>query len=203
MSGRMVRYGVSLVGMVRMKVDEIPRIYLVEGRGEDTLQNWSDADFSQPQTWSIVRQAQVWQPPTDVFEFPDRLVVRVEIAGMRDGVFHVALHDRKLSISGTRTRVAQEHSVLQYHRMEIGYGEFRVEISLPWPVGRNQTTAVYRDGFLSVELPQAPNQQMYVVDVDQPLNTHELSDSPVSSVPDMPNASNPPALHTQKTDTSA
>ena len=184
-----------------MKVDEMPRIYLVESRGDDALLSPSDADFSQPQTWSIVRQAHVWQPPTDVFEFPDRLIVRVEIAGMRDGVFQVALHDRRLSISGTRTRLTQERSALQYHRMEIGYGEFRVEISLPWPVGRNQATAVYRDGFLSVELPQAPNQQMYIVDVDQTLNPHEAS-AP-AAVSDRPNSSTPPTPHTQKTDTPA
>jgi HSP20 family molecular chaperone IbpA len=184
-----------------MKVDEMPRIYLVESRTDDRPQNPYDTDFGQPQPWSIVRQAQVWQPPTDVFEFPDRLIVRVEVAGMRDGLFHVSLHDRKLSISGTRARVTQERSALQYHRMEIGYGEFRVEVSLPWPVGRSQATAVYRDGFLLVELPQAPNQQMYVVDVDQSLDPLETSD--IADAFDQADTSIPPVPPTQKTDTPA
>lgn len=161
-----------------MNVDELPKIFLVDSRHDELPSHERDSEVLQSQSWSMVRQAQFWQPPTDVFEFADRLVVRVEIAGMRDGSFHVVLHDRRLLISGTRARSNLERGVLQYHRMEIGYGDFRIEVSLPWPVGQQQATAIYRDGFLSIELPQAPQQQLYVVDVNQSLSPLDSSDDP-------------------------
>ncbi len=115
--------------------------------------------------WMVMRQSHIWQPPTDVFEVGDRLVVMVEIAGMRDGEFNVVLQDRRLMISGVRHRNARER--MAYHQMEIRYGEFRTEVMLPWSVGRESVTAVYRDGFLHVELPRARNQQIHIVDVEQ------------------------------------
>jgi len=148
---------------VRM-VDEIYRVQV--NRAGESLFAAPESEPDRPQTWLVVRQSHLWHPPTDVFEFADRLVVQVEVAGMRDGTFHVALHDRRLQISGSRPRPEHERAAQQYHRMEIGYGEFRVEVSLPWPVDRDQASAVYRDGFLYVEMPRAHNQQLYVVDVD-------------------------------------
>lgn len=115
--------------------------------------------------WMVMRQSHAWQPPTDVFELEDRLVVMVEIAGMRDGEFNVVLQDRHLMISGVRQRSARER--MAYHQMEIRYGEFRTEVNLPWTVGRESVTAVYRDGFLHIELPRARNQQIHIVDVEQ------------------------------------
>ena len=103
-------------------------------------------------------------PPTDVFELEDRLVVMVEIGGMRDGEFNVVLQDRKLTISGIRKRTMREQ--VAFHQMEVRYGEFRTEVILPWPVNREGVSATYREGFLRVELPHARNQQIHIVDVD-------------------------------------
>lgn len=116
------------------------------------------------QQWIVMHQSNAWQPPTDVFELDNRLVVMVEIAGMRDGEFNVALQERRLAISGTRQRSVREG--LAYHQMEVRYGRFHTEIVLPWPVERNQVSAIYRDGFLRVELPRARSQQVHIVDVD-------------------------------------
>jgi HSP20 family protein len=114
--------------------------------------------------WVVMRQPNVWRPPTDVFELEDRLVVMVEIGGMRDGEFNVVLQDRRLTISGVRR--AASHDQIAYHQMEVRYGEFRTEVSLPWPVHRERVTATYKAGFLRVELPHARNQQIQIVDVD-------------------------------------
>lgn len=115
--------------------------------------------------WVVMRQSYVWRPPTDVFETANRLVVMVEIAGMRDGEFNVALQDRRLVITGSRPRSAHER--VAFHQMEVRYGDFRTEVNLPWSVGRDNVSAVYRDGFLYVELPRARNQQIRIVEVEQ------------------------------------
>ncbi len=114
--------------------------------------------------WMIVRHATVWHPPTDVYERQERLIVVVEIAGMRDGDFSVTLQGQTLTISGQRQRMTMEDCA--YHQLEIPYGEFRTEVTLPWPVARDEVTANYRDGFLRVELPHAPAQKIQIVNVD-------------------------------------
>lgn len=112
----------------------------------------------------IVRHRTVWRPPTDVYELQDRLVVVMEIAGMRDGDFHIVLHDRILIVAGVRKPAVQEEQVA-YHRLEIQRGEFRSEIHVPWNIQRDQVTATYHDGLLRVEIPQAKPKQIRIVNV--------------------------------------
>ncbi len=114
--------------------------------------------------WVIVRHATVWQPPTDVYEQDRRLIVLVEIAGMREGDFNVTLQGQQLIISGVRQRMTREDSA--FHQLEIPFGEFRTEVSLPWPVARDDVSAQYRDGFLRVELPHAPAQKIQIVNLE-------------------------------------
>jgi HSP20 family protein len=112
--------------------------------------------------WVFVRHTTVWHPPTDVYEMEDRLVVVVEIAGMRDRDFSVTLHGQQLVITGVRQRMTTADCA--YYQMEIRFGEFRTEVSLPWPVLREQVSATYRDGFLRIELPRAYKQKVQVVE---------------------------------------
>ena len=124
------------------------------------------------QQWVFVRHAAAWRPPTDVYETQDRLVVVVEIAGMRDNDFQIVLHGRHLLISGTRQHEARAHCA--YQQMEILHGEFRTEVELPWPVAQDQVAAVYHDGFLRVELPRAPQHKVPIthIEADTPDPTH-------------------------------
>lgn len=115
--------------------------------------------------WVIVRHATIWRPPTDVYELEGRLIVVVEIAGMRDSDFSVVLQEQQLVISGVRQRFS--HQDCAYHQLEIPYGEFRTEVSLPWAVARDDVSAMYRDGFLRVELPRAPIHRITVIDVSE------------------------------------
>ncbi len=123
---------------------------------------------SMERPWSL-RNYTVWQinrpfkPPTDVIELPDRLLVMVEIAGMRAHQIAVSMANREMVISGVRERPAL--SAAGYHQMEVGYGEFRVELTLPYPVNREAVTATYRDGFLHVELPREADAQRYLIEV--------------------------------------
>lgn len=113
--------------------------------------------------WVTVRHATIWRPPTDVYEHQQHLIVIVEIAGMRDNDFTVTLQGQQLIISGIRQRMTSADCA--YHQLEIPFGEFQTEVSLPWPVLRDEVSAVYRDGFLRIELPPAPAQQVQIVNV--------------------------------------
>ncbi len=114
--------------------------------------------------WLFVNHAIPWQPPADMFALPDRLVVLIEIAGMRDADFHVTLQNRRLTVSGVREggNFASQAST---HQAEIHYGEFRTELILPWVAQPDTVSAVYRDGFLRIEMPRLRNRQVHIVDV--------------------------------------
>ncbi len=125
---------------------------------------WTSQDDSQRSNlegirWGILSRPHVWQPPTDVYETEDDLIVRVEIAGMRESDFTVSIEDRLLSIRGTRPDTQERRA---YHQMEILFGEFLIEVELPYAVIPEKIDAVYRDGFLRIVLPKARPQQIRV-----------------------------------------
>ncbi len=104
-----------------------------------------------------------FRPPTDVCELADRLVVVVEIAGIQTSDLSITLLEHHLVITGTRE--PPQYTNPAYHQVEIGFGEFRVEVALPWPVERDGVSANYEAGFLQVELPRKAARQIPIVDV--------------------------------------
>jgi HSP20 family protein len=109
--------------------------------------------------WRIAMHPHAWRPPTDMYETEETIVIRVEIAGMREQDFSVALEDRTLTIRGIRSDPTGRHA---FHQMEIPFGEFSTEVELPVPITPEGVEAVYRDGFLNITLPKARPQHIQV-----------------------------------------
>ena len=101
-------------------------------------------------SWHV--RSTIWSPPTDEYETDEAYIIRVEIAGMREDDFEVAIENHILLISGTRPDFLERRA---YHQMEIRFGKFATSISLPGPVNVEQSRAEYKDGFLTVVLPKA------------------------------------------------
>jgi len=118
----------------------------------------------------VVRYSSVWHPPTDVYRTDDRLIVLIEIAGMRENDFQVVLQNRLLTVSGVRHQLGGLEDVA-YHQMEIERGAFRTEIQLPWNVDRTRVSATYQEGLLRIELPRALSTAIHVLSI-----THEPPD---------------------------
>ena len=100
--------------------------------------------------WRVSSRQHAWRPPTDVYVTDQAFVVRVEIAGMRDGEFSISLEDHTLTIRGSRPDHPERRA---YHQMEIRFGEFRTDVGLHWPVDTDDIDAEYSDGFLRITLP--------------------------------------------------
>ena len=100
----------------------------------------------------VTRKA--WRPPTDVYETPSDVVVKMEIAGLKDSGISIVIADDVLSISGRPHDEAPGRKI-GYHQMGISYGEFGVDIKLPGPVSSDEIVAEYEAGFLRVTLPKA------------------------------------------------
>jgi len=118
-----------------------------------------------PRRWLPLRHIRTWRPPTDVYETDNCVVVKVEIAGMKEGNFTISLSDRNLVITGARHDPVAEVQVssLSYQQMEIRYGEFQTEVYLPWAIVEDKIEATYENGFLKVVLPKARAQKVPVV----------------------------------------
>jgi HSP20 family protein len=101
--------------------------------------------------WRNGVRSHVWCPPTDVYETEDTIVVRVEIAGMKDDDFSISITGNQLTVRGNRPEVFERRA---YHQMEIFFGEFSTEVDLPSPVLSDQVTAEYIAGFLRLVFPK-------------------------------------------------
>jgi HSP20 family protein len=108
-------------------------------------------------SWQV--RSSVWTPPTDLYETEDGFVVKVEIAGMREEDFEVAIENNVLIISGNRSDLNERGA---YYQMEIRSGKFEIAIEMPAPVNVEKAIAEYKDGFLMINLPRANAKQIEV-----------------------------------------
>lgn len=96
-----------------------------------------------------------FEPPIDVYETPDRMVVRMEIAGLRPEELEVNLSGdgQLLTISGRRED-PDAGSPRKYYALEIESGEFARQIPVRVTIDREAVAASYADGYLEVILPK-------------------------------------------------
>jgi HSP20 family protein len=102
--------------------------------------------------WRTASNSRFWRPPTDVYEREDKIVVRVEIAGMNESDFLISLDQNVLLIRGTRPDVTERGA---YYQMEINFGEFLTSVEIQAPIDTERVQAEYQNGFLWVILPKA------------------------------------------------
>ncbi|MGQ3684705.1 MAG: Hsp20/alpha crystallin family protein [Candidatus Loosdrechtia sp.] len=98
-----------------------------------------------------------WQPPTDVYETPDEIVVKTAIAGTKPENIQVVFSEQTLTLSGYRADPSI-HENTCFYQVEIRYGYFERSISIPKPIDADNIRATYREGFLQVVLPKTRQQ---------------------------------------------
>ena len=108
-------------------------------------------------SWQV--RSSVWTPPTDLYETEDGFVVKVEIAGMHEEDFEVAIENNVLMVSGNRSDLNERRA---YYQMEIRTGKFEIAIEMPAPINVEKAIAEYKDGFLMINLPRANAKQTEV-----------------------------------------
>ena len=119
------------------------------------LRNEIDRLFESPLA-EMARSARLfsgWTPSLDLYEDKDRLVVKVEVPGMKREDIDVSLHEGCLSISGER-KGEEKHKEADVYRAERFFGRFQRTVALPAPVAADKVTAQYQDGILTVTLPK-------------------------------------------------
>ena len=94
-----------------------------------------------------------WEPPTDIVETEEEIVVIVEIAGMAGDDFEVVTDGKVLSVGGFR-KSAYPDGKKHFHTLEIQAGPFGKKIALPVPIDQSKVSARYSNGMLEIRIPK-------------------------------------------------
>jgi HSP20 family protein len=107
-----------------------------------------------------------WTPNTDVYETPDHLVVKMEIAGIDRNDLEITVNDRLVLVRGYRKDPCrQRQHRCSFRQMEIDYGYFERRIVIPRSVDGSRVRAQFNNGFLHIELPKAQQSEHTTVAV--------------------------------------
>lgn len=90
----------------------------------------------------------------DLYETPDRLVIKALLPGAQPEDIDIALDQNILTIRGKYgyTLSNEEEKEATWHYRETAHGEFTEMITLPVAVDAEQVTATLEDGVLTVTL---------------------------------------------------
>jgi len=94
-----------------------------------------------------------WRPSLDLYETSEKLIVLVDIAGIKAKEVEVVVDGESLRIAGNRCRPFDE-KFTRIHHMEIDFGTFSYSFRLPGLVDPDRATSSYNDGFLIINLPK-------------------------------------------------
>lgn len=96
-----------------------------------------------------------WVPAVDILEKDGNLILRAELPGMTEKQIDLKLEGNTLTIKGER-KMENEDKKSNYHRVESFYGSFTRSFRLPDTVDSEKINAEYKNGVLTVTIPQKP-----------------------------------------------
>ncbi len=93
------------------------------------------------------------EPPTDVYQTDESVVVVMELTGMRGQEIEMSITEGQLTIRGEK-RDTHHHDGRVYTQMEIACGPFERTVRLPAVVDGHRAAVQYEDGLLHITLPK-------------------------------------------------
>jgi len=96
-----------------------------------------------------------WNPAVDILEKDGDLILRAELPGLTEKQIELKLEGNTLTLKGER-KMENEDKKSNYHRLESFYGSFMRTFRLPDTVNMEKISADYKNGILTVTLPQKP-----------------------------------------------
>lgn len=91
-----------------------------------------------------------WEPPVDVLETADELVITAALPGVHADEVEIVMHDDSIAILGVRRLPAFLHRA-RVLRMELPHGRFERKIAMP-PGRYEVTRRAFTDGLLVIGL---------------------------------------------------
>ncbi|HYK89604.1 MAG TPA: Hsp20/alpha crystallin family protein [Acidobacteriota bacterium] len=104
---------------------------------------------------SLLPTGDQWTPAVDVLEKDGNLILRAELPGIEEKQIELKLEGNVLTLKGER-KMEKDEKKSNYHRVESFYGSFSRSFSLPDTIDRDNIKAEFKNGVLSVTIPQKP-----------------------------------------------
>jgi HSP20 family protein len=94
-------------------------------------------------------------PPVDIYEDEHKVVLKLEIPGIKQEDLDVRMENNTLSVKGERN-FQSEGKEENFHRVERRYGSFYRAFTVPNTVDAGNVKADYDAGILTIELTKKP-----------------------------------------------
>jgi HSP20 family protein len=115
---------------------------------------------------NLYGNARAWMPAADIFETNAReYVIKVELPELKREDIGVTFEENVLTLSGER-KASFEDDNGTYHRSERAHGRFTRSFTLPATVDGSRISASYKDGVLTVRVPQREETKPKQITVD-------------------------------------
>ena len=107
-----------------------------------------------------------WPPAVDIFETKAReFVVKAELPDMKRDDINITFENGVLTLTGER-KVEFAANEGTFHRSERAYGRFTRSFTLPATVDAHRINASYKDGVLTIRVPQREDAKPRQIAVD-------------------------------------
>ena len=107
-----------------------------------------------------------WVPPVDIYETDaHEVVLKAELPEVKREDISVTFENGVLTLTGER-KTEFDAAQGTYHRSERAYGRFSRSFTLPATVDANRISASYKDGVLTVRVPQREEAKPKQITVD-------------------------------------
>jgi len=111
--------------------------------------------FVSPTTWrTLGGNGDVINPPLDVHETPDEIVVSAVLPGIKPENVEITMTGQNLTLRG-EFKADEEIKREQYLYRERRYGSFNRSLQLPVRVQGERAEATFADGILTLRIPKA------------------------------------------------
>ena len=110
---------------------------------------FQDFNRSQGETDALTTAAFV--PPVDVYEDEHKVVLKLEVPGMKQDDFDIRVENNTLTVRGER-KFEKEEKKENFHRIEHRYGSFYRAFTVPTTMNTENVKASYDAGILKIEL---------------------------------------------------
>jgi HSP20 family protein len=108
-------------------------------------------DFARPEGAQETLAAGNFVPAVDVYEDEHKVVLKLEVPGIRQEDLDVRVENQTLTVRGER-RFESEEKEENFHRIERRFGTFTRSFTLPVTVDTGSVAAKYENGVLAIQL---------------------------------------------------
>ena len=106
-----------------------------------------------------------WTPQMDIYETPQEIIIRAEIAGVEKENLEVEINSKAVKISGNRCELPRIDRAT-YRLAEIQYGNFERTLYLPAPIDTEIVTSSYSNGFLQIRLAKLAQDTIHKIPIE-------------------------------------